>query len=114
MILAMTLSLMFITVIGLFLAKEALGKPSTNNAKTDPNKLSWGMKEWGVVYMAMSALSVIVLLAMIGISTNNTPYDGLMDTVTIVSIILFGMFAVLYLYFFFQTRFIGAIQNFRR
>ena len=114
MILAITLTLMFTTIIGLFLAKEALSKPNTNTGRTDPNKLSWGFKEWGVLYMAISALSVIILLAVIGISTNNTPYDGLMDSVTIVSIILFGLFAILYLYFFFQGRFISSIESFRK
>lgn len=108
MLLSITLSLIFLTILGFYLAKDAYSKPTISTNKP-PNEL-WHFKDWGALYMGISILSVVILFGFMSIATDNSPYDELMNTTFIVIALLFGMFAILYVWYFFSYRWNEGIQ----
>lgn len=102
MLIAITMGLIFTTLLGLYLAKDAYSKPSFTS-QGGKNEM-WNFKDWGAVYAGISILSVVVMLNVLAIATNNSPFDGIIDTVAIVGLILFGLFALMYMWYFFQHK----------
>jgi hypothetical protein len=114
MILAITITLLFMSLFFIYVGKDMYTKPMSSIPEFARATKWLDLKKWGVLFVSLSAWSLVVLIGILTTASYNASYNGMMQTIFFVTIAVMGLFTILYVAYFFIFAFYESLEKIRK
>jgi len=114
MILAITITLLFLSIFFVYIGKDLYTKPMSTHPEFASATKWIDLKKWGVLFVSLSAWSLVVLVAILTDASTGATYNPIMQAVFFVTIAIMGLFTILYTAYFFIFAFYNSFERIKK